>query len=101
MATPDKQETEDFDQLSAFVLETIKSGNINIAKALGVGKPLKRQAGKLPKAMGHLVKRYCQDDPQASGLVELASQQSPAFAKLAEQWGLRVKEAEVVKDATP
>jgi hypothetical protein len=101
MASPDKQELEDFDSLSGFVLDTIKSGNINIGKAMGVAKPLKRQAGKLPTAMGHLIKRYCQEDEQASGLIELARQQSPAFAKLAERFGLVVKEAEVVKEATP
>jgi hypothetical protein len=101
MATPDNQEAEDFEALSTFMLETLKTGQIGIAKAMALGKPLKRQAGKMPKAMGHLVKRYCQDDEKAAALVELASQQSPAFAKLAESWGLRLKDAEVVKDATP
>jgi hypothetical protein len=101
MATPDKQELDDFDALSGFVLETLQSGQIGIAKAMAMGKPLKRQAGKLPQAMGHLVKRYCQDDEKAAALVELASQQSPAFATLAERWGLKVKDADVVKDATP
>lgn len=101
MASPDKQEVEDFDTLSGFVLETLKSGQIGIAKAMLMGKPLKRQANKLPQAMGHLVKRYCQDDEKAAALVELASQQSPAFAKLAESWGLKLKEVEVEKDATP
>lgn len=98
MATPDKQELEDFDVLSGFVLETLKTGQIGLVKAASMGKPLKRQAGKLPQAMGHLVKRYCQDDEKAAGLIELASQQSPAFAKLAESWGLKVKEAEVFRD---
>jgi hypothetical protein len=102
MATrADQEETDDFDVLSGFVLETLKTGQIGIVKAMAMGKPLKRQAGKMPKAMGHLVRRYCQDDEKAAALIELASQQSPAFAKLAESWGLKLKEVEVVKDATP
>lgn len=98
MASPDKQELDDFDALSDFMLTTIKTGEIGFKKAMKLSDPLKRQAGKLPQAMGHLVKRYCQEDDKAGALIELASQQSPAFAKLAEQWGLRVKDAEVFGD---
>lgn len=94
---------KDLDQLADFVLGTLRSGKIDIAGAWGVGAPLKRQAGKLGPATGHMLRRYCREDPQASALLGLAAQQSPAVAKLLERLGLQPKdvEAEVKPDAKP
>ena len=85
---------KDLDQLADFVLSTIKSGKVDIMGALGIGAPLKRQAGNIGPAMGHLLRRYCRDDPKVSALVDLAVTQSPAFAQLAERLGLIIKPVE-------
>jgi hypothetical protein len=89
---------QDFDNLSGFVLDTIRSGKVDLVGALRIGGPLKRQAGQLDKALGHLIRRYSVEDEKAAALIELAKQQSPAFAKLAERLGLGAKDvdAEVV-----
>jgi hypothetical protein len=98
MAKKDDAAFQDFDALSGFVLDTIRTGKVDIVGAMKIGGPLKRQAGKMDKALGHLIRRYSVEDEKAAAMLELAKQQSPAFAKLAERWGLGAKdvEAEVV-----
>lgn len=99
---PNDQQREDLDCLADFVLETVRTGKIDIVKGMKVGSPLKRQAGKVDAAVGHIMRRYCREDEKVNALIELAAQQSPAFASLAERFGLRVKEVEPeVKDAKP
>lgn len=88
------QQDADLDQLAGFILATIKTGKIDIAGAWNLGTPLKRQAGNLSPAMGHLLRRYCREDGKVSALVELAMAQSPAFRLLAERMGLVIKPAE-------
>lgn len=88
------QQNADLDQLAGFILATIKTGKIDIGGAWNLGAPLKRQAGNLSPAMGHLLRRYCREDEKVSALVELAMAQSPAFRTLAERMGLVVKPVE-------
>lgn len=88
------QQDVDLDQLAGFILTTIRSGKIDIAGAWNLGGPLKRQAGNITPAMGHLLRRYCREDEKVSALVELAMAQSPAFRQLAERMGLVVKPVE-------
>jgi hypothetical protein len=90
----DDETFRDFDHLSGFVLETIRLGKVDIVGAMKIGGPLKRQAGKLDQALGHLIRRYSVEDEKAAALIELAKQQSPAFAKLAERLGLGAKDAD-------
>lgn len=99
------QNQQDLDLLADFLLGTIRTGAIDIGKAMGAGKPLKRQAGNIDKLLGQVLQRHCREDEKTATMVELAAQQSEAFARLADKWGLRVKEAQRaddgVKDAKP
>ncbi len=94
---------EDLDFLADFILEAVKTGKVDIMKGIALGGPLKRQAGQMDRMVGHVIQRHCREDPKTSMLIDLAAQQSPAFAKLAAKWGLLVKPAgePEVKDGKP
>lgn len=85
-------DTKDLDHLADFVIKTLDTGAIGLSDAMKLGSPLKRQKGKLPQAMKHILSRYCRENDNAQALVELAAAESPALAKLADQLGLRVKD---------
>jgi|OM-RGC.v1.030506602 hypothetical protein len=102
MAKNDDANFQDLDALSGFVLNTIRTGKVDLVGAVKIGGPLKRQAGNMDKALGHLIRRYSVEDEKAAAMLELAKQQSPAFAKLAERWGLGAKDADAeVVDVRP
>lgn len=89
---PSNDDPADMDLLADFVLKTLNTGSIGLSEAMKLGAPLKRQKGKLPQAMRHILGRYCRENDNAQAMVELAAAQSPALAKLADQLGLRVKD---------
>jgi hypothetical protein len=95
--------TKDLDFLADFILEAVKTGKVDILKGMALGGPLKRQVGQMDRMVGHVIQRHCREDPKTSMLIDLAAQQSPAFAKLAAKWGLLVKPASEpeVKEAKP